>query len=76
MKKTVIYSITIAFLWGLTVIISCNKDNVTDNCYDEQLYQANKNNNCPQDCPGVVGYDGKTYCNECEAFKQGIKTKE
>jgi hypothetical protein len=27
------------------------------------------------DCPGVVGCDGKNYCNECIARTQGIRVK-
>lgn len=53
-------------------MFSCNKDN----CFDEQLYQANKDVGCLTDCPGVIGCDGKTYCNECEASRHGIRIKE
>ena len=68
MRIKVIFSILI----GLSVMISCNKDS----CYDEQLFQANKNGVCPTNCPGVIGCDGKTYCNECEAARHGIRIKE
>jgi hypothetical protein len=51
------------------IFISCKK---TNSCYSESLYQANKNAVCTQDCPGVVGCDGKTYCNACVASQQGI----
>jgi hypothetical protein len=27
---------------------------------------------CPENCPGVKGCDGKTYCNECDANRNGI----
>ena len=53
--------------------LSCKKH--SDSCYDEQLYQQHKNDICTADCPGVIGCDGKTYCNECEAHRHGIKLK-
>ena len=28
---------------------------------------------CTADCIGVLGCDGKTYCNECVARRNGIK---
>jgi hypothetical protein len=76
MRNKVIFSIVIGLLFSLTVIISCTKDNENYDCYSEELYQANKNNICPHDCPGVIGCDEKFYCNGCEALKQGIKVKE
>jgi hypothetical protein len=51
--------------------VSCRKN--SNECYDEQLYQKHKNDNCPADCPGVTGCDGKTYCNECDALRHGVK---
>lgn len=53
-------------------ISSCNKIN---SCYDEALYQQSKNSFCTTDCPGVIGCDGKKYCNACEAAKSGIRVK-
>ena len=49
---------------------SCKK---SDGCYDAQLEQQFRNSFCTADCPGVVGCDGKTYCNECEANRNGIR---
>lgn len=67
--------ITVVFLvflltTGLFIAYSCKKEN---SCYDQQLYEQHKNDFCTMDCPGVKGCDGKTYCNECEANKQGIR---
>ena len=50
---------------------SCKK---THKCFDQELYNQFKNSNCPQDCPGVKGCDGKTYCNSCIANGHGIRT--
>lgn len=56
----------------LFFISSCKKES---SCYDEQLYQQYKDKGCTTDCPGVIGCDGKTYCNECEAYRHGIRVK-
>lgn len=45
-------------------------------CFDYSLYMEHKDDGCILNCPGVIGCDGKTYCNDCEAAKLGIKIKE
>lgn len=55
----------------LLATLSCNKDK--DSCYDARLYRQHKDDICTMDCPGVTGCDGKIYCNECEALRQGIR---
>lgn len=55
------------------MIYSCNKNK--PQCYSRSLERQSKNSACLADCPGVTGCDGKFYCNECEANKQGIKIK-
>jgi hypothetical protein len=69
-KVFTILSATALFL----ITISCKKGK--SDCYDEQLYQQCKNSTCTADCPIVTGCDGKTYCNECEANRQGIRVKK
>ncbi len=49
---------------------SCKKD-----CFDQDLYDQYKDAFCTEDCPGVTGCDGKIYCNECEANRQGIRVE-
>ena len=67
-------ALTILFLTALSLTtLSCKKNN--DGCYDDQLYQQHKDDICTTDCPGVTGCDGKTYCNECEAHRLGIRVK-
>lgn len=74
MKTNNIFSIlnifSLAFV--LFLFVCCKKES---SCYDEQLFQNSKNKACTADCPGVTGCDEKTYCNECEANKRGIRVK-
>jgi hypothetical protein len=66
MKARLFFSLAAGVLLAL-VSSSCNKD-----CYNPSLEAAYANAVCPTDCPGVVGCDGKTYCNECEANRVGV----
>ncbi len=63
------------YLFISAVLFFFNSSCKHNDCYDESLYQKNKNTYCTQDCPGVIGCDGKTYCNECIAHSKGIRVK-
>lgn len=71
MKPLPNFILLIASIAFLTTT-SCKKDN---DCYDGKLYEQHKNDICTMDCPSVIGCDEKTYCNECEANKKGIRVK-
>jgi hypothetical protein len=66
----------LSLIYLTMLFLGCEKDEgPLNSCFDEELYQKNKNNYCPMDCPGVIGCDDKIYCNECVATKQGIRVK-
>lgn len=72
MKQSLIAIITSVFiisLFSVTALTSCRKEK---SCFSQSLKDASKYRVCTADCPGVVGCDGKTYCNACEAARQGI----
>lgn len=64
-------TLLVGFLCAI-LATSCNKEK---ECYDEALYQQHKDDLCTMDCPGVIGCDGKTYCNECVARTKGIRLR-
>lgn len=77
MRKFSIPFLTAAFaatVFCVAMNSSCKKcRQVPTNCYDAKLAAEYKELACTTDCPGVVGCDGKTYCNECEAARNGIR---
>lgn len=64
--------IHVAGMLGFVLILTgCSKQEPT--CYSRALEREYKNRMCTADCPGYVGCDGKTYCNQCEANRNGIR---
>lgn len=53
-------------------LIGCAKEDQKHPCYDSSLVHDGP---CTTDCPGFEGCDGKTYCNACEAARNGIGPK-
>ena len=47
-----------------------------ETCPNPKLQNQHAKDVCTADCPGVVGCDGKTYCNECEARRHGVRLAE
>jgi hypothetical protein len=71
-KKVYLLMLAMVSILLMAAATGCAKDG----CYSQKLYNQHKNDICTHDCPGVTGCDGKTYCNECEANKQGIAVVE
>ncbi|MBX7181411.1 MAG: kazal domain protein [Bacteroidia bacterium] len=68
LSKSTVWAIGALLLFSLA---SCKKND----CFDQALYNQYQNAACTQDCPGVIGCDGKTYCNTCEANRNGIRVE-
>ena len=67
--KNVSFFLALSFL---TIGFSaCNKD-----CFNPSLEEEFSKQNCPMDCPSVIGCDNKEYCNECLANKAGVAVKK
>ncbi|MCF8256229.1 MAG: hypothetical protein K9J06_01660 [Flavobacteriales bacterium] len=60
---------------GLLILAASALPSCTEDCYDKALEEAFYTIDCTADCPGVVGCDGNTYCNECMANSQGIRVE-
>lgn len=54
------------------VAVRCSQDPRNDTCRDLELMEAMADTICPLGCDGVCACNGMTYCNECEAMKQGF----
>ena len=68
---TLLLSITLLAI----VFTACSKDGSHSSCFDKKLYEEMKGKYCTEDCPGVIGCDGKEYCNACIAASKGIRVK-
>jgi hypothetical protein len=66
------YSKVSLLILGLVLVqTSCKKKE--KDCFDAELQERSKVIRCSSDCPGIIGCDGKTYCNECVAAQSGIR---
>ncbi|RYE23385.1 MAG: hypothetical protein EOP51_10705 [Sphingobacteriales bacterium] len=60
-------------LFGICTFTACTKDGGDNGyCISEVTKARHKDDVCPSACPGVVGCDGKKYCNLCAANKAGV----
>lgn len=74
-KKSLIAIVSFAAIFSVVIasaITSCKKG-LPLSCYSSTFHNKHKDDICTQDCPGVVGCDGKDYCNECSMHAHGIK---
>lgn len=70
MMKITKLKLIVAFGFGI-FLAACSKQEPS--CYSRELEKEYKERMCTMDCPGYVGCDGKTYCNQCEANRNGIR---
>lgn len=61
----------LTLLFVAVVAIRCEQDPRNDACHDPALQESMKDSVCALTCEGVCACNGVTYCNECEAMKQG-----
>ena len=60
---------------GISVIIgfsACN-DPVDNSCFDAALKESMADSVCIATCEGICACNQVTYCNECEAMKEGYR---
>jgi hypothetical protein len=53
----------------ITLLMGCTKEG---GCPDERMRKQHRDDICTMDCPGVCGCDGRSYCNECIARREGV----
>ncbi len=68
---THLLSMRMFFILITLALSSCGKP-ADDDCFSQELMDQNANSLCTQDCPGICGCDGMTYCNSCIAAQNGI----
>ncbi len=71
MRKFTLSLLTAALTLG-TFALCTSSSCLKDPCIDETIRARHMNDICPEDCPGVIGCDGKLYCNLCEANRNGV----
>ncbi|MFT4754527.1 MAG: hypothetical protein ACI9GM_000012 [Salibacteraceae bacterium] len=57
------------------VTIKCRQDPQNDACFSADLKVSMEDSICVLTCKGVCACNGVTYCNECEAMKQGFEVQ-
>ncbi len=60
----------IAFTFFACIFSACKDKDDNHPCYDASIIPEECI--CTLDCPGFLGCDGETYCNECIASCEGI----
>jgi len=55
---------------GVLSFAACN-DPVDNSCFDAALKESMKDSTCIATCEGICACNNVTYCNECEAMKEG-----
>ncbi len=71
MKKCTLPLVTAVFTISVFALVTSSACFKTP-CIDETIKARHMNDICPTDCPGVIGCDGKKYCNICEANRNGV----
>jgi hypothetical protein len=75
-KPKIILTTAVCVLMSFIAVLntSCSKSN-ENYCFDEKLYIEAQNWACLNSCPdgGIIGCNGKGYCNGCYAAKEGIR---
>jgi hypothetical protein len=66
-SRLLVFSLFLAFS------SACKKE---ASCFDPELKKRFESSHCTMDCPGVTGCDGRSYCNECMAARNGIRIKK
>lgn len=68
MKKVLFFVLLIVTV----VAVKCKQDPRNDACFDADVKAFMADSICVLSCEGVCACNGVTYCNECEAMKQGF----
>jgi nitrous oxide reductase accessory protein NosL len=58
-------------IFSLALLAACQKKKHP--CYSAELEKQYADKYCTMEYRGVLGCDGKTYANACEAAKYGIR---